>query len=118
MTQVRTGVQAMIRFAKQTGATMVLVGHVTKEGQIAGPRVVEHMVDAVLYFEGDRGHHYRILRTVKNRFDRRTRSGCSKCQTRDCVRFPTLPNCFWASATKIAGRRRFCRHGRHAPHSG
>src|SRR3546814_1576878 len=58
----------MIRFAKQTGAAMVLVGHVTKEGQIAGPRVVEHMVDAVLYFEGDRGHHYRILRTVKNRF--------------------------------------------------
>ncbi|MBW9066066.1 DNA repair protein RadA [Rhizobium herbae] len=68
VTQVRTGVQAMIRFAKQTGATVVLVGHVTKEGQIAGPRVVEHMVDAVLYFEGDRGHHYRILRTVKNRF--------------------------------------------------
>ncbi|MDQ0454163.1 DNA repair protein RadA [Rhizobium paknamense] len=68
VTQLRTGVQAMIRFAKQTGATMVLVGHVTKEGQIAGPRLVEHMVDAVLYFEGDRGHHYRILRTVKNRF--------------------------------------------------
>ncbi len=68
VTQVRTGVQAMIRFAKQTGAAMVLVGHVTKEGQIAGPRVVEHMVDAVLYFEGERGHHYRILRTVKNRF--------------------------------------------------
>ncbi len=66
--QVRTGVQAMIRYAKQTGAAIVLVGHVTKEGQIAGPRVVEHMVDAVLYFEGDRGHHYRILRTVKNRF--------------------------------------------------
>ena len=68
VTQVRTGVQAMIRFAKQTGATVVLVGHVTKDGQIAGPRVVEHMVDAVLYFEGDRGHQYRILRTVKNRF--------------------------------------------------
>ncbi|MCF3641577.1 DNA repair protein RadA [Rhizobium sp. TRM95111] len=68
VTQVRTGAQAMIRFAKQTGAAIVLVGHVTKEGQIAGPRVVEHMVDAVLYFEGDRGHHYRILRTVKNRF--------------------------------------------------
>ena len=47
---------------------MVLVGHVTKEGQIAGPRVVEHMVDAVLYFEGEGGHHYRILRTIKNRF--------------------------------------------------
>ena len=68
VTQVRTGVQAMIRFAKMTGTAMVLVGHVTKDGQIAGPRVVEHMVDAVLYFEGDRGHHYRILRTVKNRF--------------------------------------------------
>jgi DNA repair protein RadA/Sms len=68
VTQVRVGVQAMIRFAKTTGATVVLVGHVTKDGQIAGPRVVEHMVDAVLYFEGDRGHHYRIMRTVKNRF--------------------------------------------------
>ncbi|GKX32867.1 MAG: DNA repair protein RadA [Rhizobiaceae bacterium MnEN-MB40S] len=68
VTQVRTGAQAMIRFAKQTGAAIVLVGHVTKDGQIAGPRVVEHMVDGVLYFEGDRGHHYRILRTVKNRF--------------------------------------------------
>ncbi|MDO9417545.1 DNA repair protein RadA [Pararhizobium sp.] len=68
VTQVRTGVQAMVRFAKQTGAAIVLVGHVTKDGQIAGPRVVEHMVDAVLYFEGDRGQHYRILRTVKNRF--------------------------------------------------
>ncbi|WP_110750942.1 DNA repair protein RadA [Phyllobacterium leguminum] len=68
VTQVRAGAQAMIRFAKQTGAAVVLVGHVTKEGQIAGPRVVEHMVDAVLYFEGEGGHHYRILRTVKNRF--------------------------------------------------
>jgi DNA repair protein RadA/Sms len=68
VTQVRTGVQAMIRFAKQTGATMVLVGHVTKEGQIAGPRVVEHMVDAVMSFEGEGGHHFRILRAVKNRF--------------------------------------------------
>nr|WP_254007599.1 DNA repair protein RadA [Rhizobium sp. L1K21] len=68
VTQVRVGAQAMIRYAKQTGAAVVLVGHVTKDGQIAGPRVVEHMVDGVLYFEGDRGHHYRILRTVKNRF--------------------------------------------------
>ncbi|UNE54843.1 DNA repair protein RadA [Bartonella machadoae] len=68
VTQVRIGAQAMIRFAKKTGAAVVLVGHVTKDGQIAGPRVVEHMVDAVLYFEGEGGHHYRILRTVKNRF--------------------------------------------------
>jgi DNA repair protein RadA/Sms len=54
---------------------VVLVGHVTKDGQIAGPRVVEHMVDAVLYFEGERSHQFRILRAVKNRFggDRRNR---------------------------------------------
>ncbi|MBI1641008.1 DNA repair protein RadA [Brucella abortus] len=68
VTQVRSSAQAMIRYAKQTGAAVVLVGHVTKDGQIAGPRVVEHMVDGVLYFEGEGGHHYRILRTVKNRF--------------------------------------------------
>ena len=68
VTQVRASAQAMIRYAKKTGSAVVLVGHVTKDGQIAGPRVVEHMVDAVLYFEGDGGHHFRILRTVKNRF--------------------------------------------------
>lgn len=68
VTQVRASAQSMIRYAKSTGAAIVLVGHVTKEGQIAGPRVVEHMVDAVLYFEGEGGHHFRILRAVKNRF--------------------------------------------------
>jgi len=68
VTQVRTSAQAMIRYAKKHGTCVVLVGHVTKEGQIAGPRVVEHMVDAVMYFEGEGGHPYRILRTVKNRF--------------------------------------------------
>ncbi len=68
VTQVRSAAQAMIRYAKKAGTCVVLVGHVTKEGQIAGPRVVEHMVDAVLYFEGEGGHHFRILRTVKNRF--------------------------------------------------
>jgi DNA repair protein RadA/Sms len=66
--QVRTSAQALIRFAKAGGAAVVLVGHVTKDGQIAGPRVVEHMVDAVLYFEGETGHHFRVLRAVKNRF--------------------------------------------------
>ncbi|WP_455475639.1 DNA repair protein RadA [Bartonella sp. B17] len=68
VTQVRISAQALIRFAKKTGATVVLVGHVTKDGQIAGPRVVEHMVDGVFYFEGEGAHHYRILRAVKNRF--------------------------------------------------
>ena len=68
VTQVRASAQAMIRYAKSTGAAIVLVGHVTKDGQIAGPRVVEHMVDAVLYFEGDSSHTFRILRGVKNRY--------------------------------------------------
>ncbi len=68
VTQVRASAQALTRYAKKTGATVVLVGHVTKDGQIAGPRVVEHMVDAVLYFEGDGAHQFRILRSVKNRF--------------------------------------------------
>ncbi|HXF54084.1 MAG TPA: DNA repair protein RadA [Hyphomicrobiaceae bacterium] len=68
VSQVRAASQALIRFAKQSGSALLLVGHVTKDGQIAGPKVIEHMVDTVLYFEGDRGHPYRILRAVKNRF--------------------------------------------------
>ncbi|HEU4661402.1 MAG TPA: DNA repair protein RadA [Pseudolabrys sp.] len=68
VTQVRGSAQALIRFAKRSGATVILVGHVTKDGQIAGPRVVEHMVDAVLSFEGEGSHQFRILRAVKNRF--------------------------------------------------
>ena len=66
--QVRAAAQVLIRYAKSSGAAIVLVGHVTKDGQIAGPRVVEHMVDAVLYFEGDGAHQFRVLRAVKNRF--------------------------------------------------
>lgn len=68
VTQVRCAAQALIRYAKTSGACVILVGHVTKDGQIAGPRVVEHMVDAVASFEGDGAHHFRILRNVKNRF--------------------------------------------------
>jgi DNA repair protein RadA/Sms len=68
VTQVRGAAQVLIRFAKRSGAAIVLVGHVTKDGQIAGPRVVEHMVDAVLSFEGEGAHHFRILRAMKNRF--------------------------------------------------
>ena len=68
VTQVRGAAQTLIRYAKTSGACLILVGHVTKDGQIAGPRVVEHMVDAVVSFEGDGAHHFRILRAVKNRF--------------------------------------------------
>jgi DNA repair protein RadA/Sms len=66
--QVRSSSFELIRLAKKRGIVLFLVGHVTKEGQIAGPKVLEHMVDTVLYFEGDRGHQFRILRAVKNRF--------------------------------------------------
>ena len=66
--QVRACAQELIRCAKRRGIAMLIVGHVTKEGQLAGPRVMEHMVDTVLYFEGERGHQFRILRAVKNRY--------------------------------------------------
>ncbi|MGE0594824.1 MAG: DNA repair protein RadA [Hyphomonadaceae bacterium] len=66
--QVRACAHELVRFAKRSGAVLMLVGHVTKDGQIAGPRVVEHLVDAVIYFEGERGMPFRILRAVKNRF--------------------------------------------------
>jgi len=68
VSQVRAACHELVRFAKTRGTAIILVGHVTKDGQIAGPRVVEHMVDTVLYFEGERGHQFRILRAVKNRF--------------------------------------------------
>ena len=68
VSQVRTSAQELIRAAKNNQVALLIVGHVTKDGAIAGPRVLEHMVDAVLYFEGDRSNHFRILRGVKNRF--------------------------------------------------
>jgi len=66
--QLRTASFDLVRYAKSSGAALLLVGHVTKDGQIAGPKAIEHLVDAVLYFEGERGHHFRVLRAVKNRF--------------------------------------------------
>jgi DNA repair protein RadA/Sms len=68
VSQVRASAQELVRFAKEHGTAVVLVGHVTKDGTIAGPRVLEHMVDTVLGFEGERSHQYRILRAAKNRF--------------------------------------------------
>ena len=68
VSQVRASAQELIRAAKNNQVALLIVGHVTKDGAIAGPRVLEHMVDAVLYFEGDKSHHFRVLRSVKNRF--------------------------------------------------
>uniref|UniRef100_UPI003593981C DNA repair protein RadA n=1 Tax=Blastomonas sp. TaxID=1909299 RepID=UPI003593981C len=68
VSQVRASAQELIRYAKSSGCALMLVGHVTKDGSIAGPRVLEHMVDTVMSFEGERSHQYRILRAIKNRF--------------------------------------------------
>ncbi len=68
VSQLRESAAALVRMAKQTGTAVILVGHVTKEGVIAGPRVLEHMVDTVLYFESDHGNRYRVIRAAKNRF--------------------------------------------------
>ena len=68
MSQIRESTSLLMRLCKETGTSAFLVGHVTKDGAIAGPRMLEHMVDVVLYFEGDRQQDYRLLRAVKNRF--------------------------------------------------
>ena len=68
MSQLRESASQLVRYAKRTGTTVFLVGHVTKEGVLAGPRVLEDMVDTVLYFEGDEGSRYRMVRAVKNRY--------------------------------------------------
>src|SRR3546814_3136523 len=84
VSQVRASAQELIRFAKERGTAVVLVGHVTKDGTIAGPRVLEHMVDTVLSFEGERSHQYRILRALKNRFggtDERSEEHTSELQS-------------------------------------
>jgi len=98
VSQLRAGAEAMVRLAKKTGAVMLLIGHVTKEGQIAGPRVVEHMVDAVLYFEGDRGHQYRILRAVKNRFGATDEIGVFEMAGHGLVEVPNPSRLFMGDA--------------------
>ncbi|MGL5682442.1 MAG: DNA repair protein RadA [Marinifilaceae bacterium] len=68
LSQIRECTNALLRFAKETTTSTILIGHITKDGQLAGPKILEHMVDTVLQFEGDRQHMYRILRSIKNRF--------------------------------------------------
>ena len=96
VTQVRGAAQSLIRLAKTTGACVILVGHVTKDGQIAGPRVVEHMVDAVISFEGDAGHQFRILRALKNRFGPTDEIGVFEMTGRGLAEVPN-PSAFFLS---------------------
>ena len=102
--QVRATSFELIRLAKARGFALVLVGHVTKEGTIAGPRVLEHMVDAVLYFEGDRGHQFRILRAVKNRFGATDEIGVFEMTERGLAEVPNPSALFLAERRgNIAG---------------
>lgn len=94
--QVRACSAELIRLAKTRGFALVLIGHVTKEGTLAGPRVLEHMVDATLYFEGDRGHQFRILRAVKNRFGATDEIGVFEMTERGLVEVPNPSALFLA----------------------
>ena len=85
VSQVRACSYELIKLAKRKGFTLFLVGHVTKQGSLAGPRVLEHMVDTVLYFEGERGHHFRILRAVKNRYGATDEIGVFEMQDQGLV---------------------------------
>ena len=96
VSQVRGAAQELIGLAKRRGITVVLVGHVTKEGLIAGPRVLEHMVDTVLYFEGERGHQFRILRAVKNRFGATDEIGVFEMGDRGLAEVPNPSSLFLA----------------------
>ncbi len=99
VSQVRTSAQELIRTAKRRDIVMLLVGHVTKDGQIAGPRVLEHMVDTVLYFEGERGHQFRIMRAVKNRFGPTDEIGVFEMSDAGLIEVPN------PSALFLSGRR-------------
>ncbi|HWD58998.1 MAG TPA: DNA repair protein RadA [Stellaceae bacterium] len=96
VSQVRGAAQELIGLAKRRGFVLVLVGHVTKEGMIAGPRVLEHMVDTVLYFEGERGHQFRILRAVKNRFGATDEIGVFEMGDRGLAEVPNPSEMFLA----------------------
>ena len=96
VSQVRATAQELIRAAKTHNVALLVVGHVTKDGAIAGPRVLEHMVDTVLYFEGDRSHHFRILRGVKNRFGATDEIGVFEMAEKGLVEVPNPSELFLA----------------------
>ena len=104
VSQVRASAQELIRAAKKRGTVLLLVGHVTKEGAIAGPRVLEHMVDTVLYFEGERSHQFRILRGVKNRFGPTDEIGVFEMTDRGLAEVPN-PSALFLGEREDGGAR-------------
>jgi DNA repair protein RadA/Sms len=116
VSQVRACAHELTAFAKRRGIAVVMVGHVTKEGAIAGPRVVEHMVDTVLYFEGDRGHQFRILRAVKNRFGPADEIGVFEMTGKGLIEVKNPSPSSSPTGQPRPGLRRLRRHRGHAPH--
>ena len=116
VSQVRACAYELIKLAKKKGFALFLVGHVTKQGAIAGPRVLEHMVDTVLYFEGERGHHFRILRAVKNRYGATDEIGVFEMQDQGLVEVENPSALFLAERQgNIFRLLRFCWNRRVAP---
>ena len=102
VTQVREVGHRLAGFAKETGTPVILVGHVTKDGSIAGPRVLEHLVDTVLFFEGDRSHAYRVLRAQKNRFGSTNEIGVFEMKSEGLVEVPNPSALFLAERPRDA----------------
>jgi DNA repair protein RadA/Sms len=102
VTQVREATMKLMVMAKQTGIPVFLIGHVTKEGAIAGPRIMEHMVDTVLYFEGDQNHVFRILRAVKNRFGSTNEIGVFEMKETGLEQVPNPSEVFLSERAKNA----------------
>jgi DNA repair protein RadA/Sms len=118
VSQVRAAAHELTTFAKRRGTAVILVGHVTKEGQIAGPRVVEHMVDTVLYFEGERGHQFRILRAVKNRFGPADEIGVFEMTGAGLAEVANPSALFLSARRPAPGLGRLCRDRGHAARAG
>ena len=102
VTQIREASMQFMRLAKSTGIPVFLVGHVTKVGSIAGPRIMEHMVDTVLYFEGDKSHIFRILRAVKNRFGSTNEIGVFEMRERGLTQIPNPSSVFLSERASVA----------------
>ena len=102
VTQIREAAMQFMRLAKTTGLPVFLVGHVTKVGAIAGPRIMEHMVDTVLYFEGDKSHVFRILRAVKNRFGSTNEIGVFEMNEKGLIEVPNPSAVFLAERSAVS----------------
>ena len=105
--QVRESTGKLLRFAKECEISVAIIGHVTKEGNIAGPRLLEHMVDVVLYFEGERSFAFRVLRAMKNRFGSTADSGIFSMEENGLMQVAIRPACYWPNGPRVCLDRWF-----------